>query len=133
MKLIKYILLFLIMVISINCHKSKNDINPLIIGDWRLYQIYEVSWKPLPGIPIQTISFKEGGKYSITYYNEVSCNGDFIFIKRNSLKMIPNGCLPIIESNETIYTLTSDTLTISNKSDPISSYTERIDKYIKIK
>src|SRR4030042_3540937 len=121
MKLIKYIFILFVILLITNCRKSQNDINPLILGDWQLFQVYEGSWTTVPLNPPQTISFNTSGEYSIAYDGRVTCNGTFNFVNSNSLKMNPNGCMPIIESEETIYTLTNDTLTISNKSNSISS------------
>lgn len=116
-----------------DCRKSQNDINPLIIGDWQLFQVYLGSWTTVPIIPAQTISFHSNGEYVIAHDGKTTCDGNFIFKNSNSLKMNPIGCMPIIESEETIYTLTNDTLTVSNRSLSFSSFYGRKDKYIKIK
>jgi hypothetical protein len=79
------------------------------------------------------MSFHSNGEYVIAYDGKTTCDGNFIFKNSNSLKLNPTGCMPIIESEETIYTLTNDTLTVSNKSLSFSSFYVRKDKYIKIK
>jgi hypothetical protein len=115
-----------------DCKKSQDDINSLILGDWQLFQVYEGNWTIVPQTPPQTISFKSNGEYSRAYDGITTCNGTYTFAK-NSLKMDPTGCMPIVESEEMIYLLTTDTLTVSNTSISISSYFGRKDKYIKIK
>jgi len=128
----KYFIFILVILFMTDCRKFKNDINPLIIGDWQLFQVYEGSWTTVPINPPQTFSFHSNGEYVIAIDGKTTCNGNFIFKNSNSLKLNPTGCMPIIESEETIYTLTNDTLTISNKSLSFSSYYGRKDKYIKI-
>jgi hypothetical protein len=129
----KYIIYILVILFVTDCRKSPNDINPLIIGDWQLFQVFEGSWTTVPINPPQTISFHSNGEYVIAYDGTATCDGNFIFNNSNSLKLNPNGCMPLIESEETIYVLTNDTLTISNKSLSFSSYLGRKDKYIKLK
>jgi len=121
-----------------SCGKSKNEINPLILGEWQLIETYGVKadnssgWITIPASPVQTIKFNSNGRYLLFTDRISTCNGSFVFESSNSLKLLPDGCLPLIESVETIYTLTQDTLTISNKSNSISSYSLRRDKYIRI-
>ena len=121
-----------------SCEKSDYEINPLILGEWRLFEIYGVNsdnslgWFTVPESPIQTIIFNSNGEYSLELDDSITCNGDFIFENKTSIKLSPNNCMPLIESIETIYTLSSDTLTISNKSNSISSSNLRRDKYIKV-
>ena len=129
----KYIIFILVILFMTDCRKSQNDINPLIIGDWQLFQVYLGSWTTVPLNPPQTMSFHSNGVYVIAYDGKTTCDGNFIFKNSNSLIMNPIGCMPITESEETIYTLTNDTLTVSNRSLSFSSFYGRKDKYIKIK
>jgi hypothetical protein len=130
---VKYIIFILVIFIMTDCRKSQNNLNPLIIGDWQLFQVYEGSWTTVPINPPLTISFHSNGEYAIAYDGKTTCDGNFMFKNSNSLKLSPTGCMPTIESEETIYTLTNDTLTLSNKSLSFSSFYGRKDKYIKIK
>jgi hypothetical protein len=131
------IVLFVVLVMS-SCAKSKNEINPLILGEWKLIEIYGVKadnstgWMTIQSTPIQTIKFNSNGSYALATDGIPICNGSFAFKGGSSIKFIPEGCMPLIESLETIYTLKIDTLTISNKSSSISSYNLRRDRYIKI-
>jgi hypothetical protein len=131
------IVLIVILVIT-SCGKSKNEINPLILGEWQLIEIYGVKadnstgWMTIPASPVQTIKFNSNGKYTLATDGIPTCNGNFVFEGDSNIKLVPDSCMPLIESLETIYTLTQDTLTISNKSISISSYNLRRDKYIRI-
>jgi len=129
----KYIIFILAILFMTDCRKSQNDINPLIIGDWQLFQVFLGSWTSVPINPPQSISFHSNGEYAIAYDGKTTCNGNFMFTNSNNLKLNPTGCMPIVESEETIYTLTNDTLTVSNRSLSFSDFYGRKDKYIKLK
>jgi hypothetical protein len=126
------------MLLMTGCRKSNHEINPLILGEWKLIEIYgpmaqnPTGWMTIPASPVQTMKFSSNGEYSLSTDGTTTCTGYFIFEGSNSIKLNPNGCLPLIESLETIYTLTHDTLTISNKSNSLSSYSLTRDKYIRI-
>lgn len=135
---IKYIFFLTVIFLMTGCGKTKNDLNPLILGDWQLIEVYgpkvdnTVGWFTIQASPIQTIKFNSNGEYALAVDGNITCNGNFVFEDNKSIKLNPVGCMPLIESVETIYTLTHDTLTISNKSSSISSYSSRKDKYIRI-
>src|SRR4030066_2145223 len=104
-------ILFVILFMT-SCGKSDNEINPLILGEWRLFEIYGVKedntlgWLSIPESPTQTINFSLDGKYSLALDGSINCNGNFIFENKTSIKFSPGDCMPLIESVETIYTLT---------------------------
>ena len=138
MKQIKYIFFLIVIFLMTGCAKTKNELNPLIVGDWQLIEVYgpkagsTVGWFTIQASPIQTIKFNSNGEYALAADGNITCNGSFVFEGNNSIKLKPSGCMPLIESLETIYTLTHDTLTISNKSNSISSFSSRKDKYLRI-
>jgi hypothetical protein len=121
-----------------SCGKTKNELNPLIVGNWKLIEVYgpksdnTVGWFTIQTSPVQTIKFNPDGAYALAVDGNITCNGTFVFEGNKSIKLNPVNCMPLIESVETIYTLTDDTLTISNKSNSISSFNLRRDKYIRI-
>ena len=135
---LRYIIILIVFFFMTSCGKSDNGINPLILGEWQLIEIYGVKedntlgWIIIPDSPFQTIKFSSNGEYSLASDGNISCNGNFVFESNISIKLSPNDCMPLMESVETIYTLTHDTLTISNKSNSISSFNLRRDKYIKV-
>jgi hypothetical protein len=134
----KYLIYFMIILPMIGCGKTQNDLNPAILGDWQLIEVYGVKddntlgWITIPTSHIQTINFNSNGEYTLASDGNKYCTGNFVFEGNSSIKLKPIGCMPLMESLETIYTLTKDTLTISNKSSSISSFNLRRDKYISI-
>ena len=139
MKRINIIFSVVVILLMTSCKKSNHEINPLILGEWKLIEIYgpmaqnPTGWMTVPASPVQTMKFSSNGEYSLSTDGTTTCTGYFIFEGANSIKLNPYGCLPLVESLETIYTLTNDTLTISNKSNSLSSYSLTRDKYIRIK
>lgn len=117
--------------------KKPNDPSSLILGEWELIQIYgpmpgsTVGWFTPQGSPIQTIKFSSNGNYALAADGNTACNGTFVFESKNSVRMNPSNCMPLMQSVETIYKLTQDTLTISNRSSSVSSFSDRKDKYIR--
>jgi hypothetical protein len=132
------LIVIIVILFITSCGKSRNEINPLILGEWQLIEIYDVKadkstgWMTMPASPVQTINFNSNGKYALATDGIPYCNGSFVFKGDSTIKLVPDGCMPLIESLETIYALTHDTLAISNKSISISSYNLRRDKYIRI-
>jgi hypothetical protein len=139
MALIKFIISVIVILFATSCGKSKNELYPLIVGDWKLIEVYgpksdnTIGWFTIQTSPVQTIRFNPDGAYSIAVDGSITCIGTFVCEGSKSIKLNPENCTPLIESVETIYTLTKDTLTISNKSKCLSSFYLRRDKYIKIK
>ena len=135
---IKFIFSVIVVLFMTSCGKPKNDLNPLIVGDWKLVEEYgpksdnTVGWFTIQTSPIQTIKFNANGGYALAVDGSITCNGTFVFEGNKSIRLNPENCMQLIESVETIYTLTNDTLTISNKSNSISSFNLRRDKYLRI-
>lgn len=132
---IKSFLLLVIILIMSGCSKT-NDTKSLILGEWKLIQIYGPTgstndWFQVQNSPILTIKFNSNGEYGIAADGNTTCSGTYIFESYKSIKMNPSGCMPLGQSVETIYKLTSDTLIISNNSSTISSFNLRKDKYIR--
>jgi hypothetical protein len=134
---LKFIFSLIVVLFMTSCGKTKNELNPLIVGDWKLIEVYgpksdnTVGWFTIQTSPVQTIKFNQDGAYALAVDGSITCNGTFVFEGNKSIKLNPENCMPLIESVETIYTLTNDTLTISNKSNSISSFNLRKDKYIR--
>jgi len=119
-------------LLTTNC--SKDDYPPLLIGEWKLIEVYgPYGWSSVTGPPVHIISFNSKGDYTIYNNDEVTCRGSFKYEKENTLYLKLNDCLPLISSTETIYTLTTDTLIISNNSITYSSFSDQKDKYIRNK
>jgi hypothetical protein len=120
------------------CGKTKNYLNPLIIGNWQLIEVYgpktdsTIGWCTIQASPVQTIKFNSNAEYSLALNEKINCNGNFVFEDTNIIKLNPLGCLPIVESVETIYTLTLDTLIISDHSNSKSNFNLYRDKYFRI-
>lgn len=138
MKKFKFIAItFIIFLLNIKCEKSKNDGNNIILGEWRLIEVFGVKtdktlgWITVPSSPIQKINFSSNGSYTISADGNITCNGNFAFVSNDKLNLNPNSCMPLMQVTETIYKLTSDSLIISNHSNSISSFNLRQDKYIR--
>ena len=138
MKRINIIFSVVVILLMTSCKKSNHEINPLILGEWQLIETYgpmaenPSGWMTVPATPIQTIKFSSNGEYYLSTDGTTTCTGYFTFEGSDNIKLNPDGCLPLVESVETIYTLTHDTLIISNKSNSLSSYNLTRDKYIRI-
>jgi len=137
MKAMRYTIAIAIMFFLIACEKDKQEFNPLILGKWQLIEIYgekndhTLGWIIIDDSHIQTIKFNSEGDYTMATDGNITCNGNFVFESDSILRLKPHDCLPLIESVETIYKLTPDTLIFSNRSISISSFNLRKDKYIK--
>ena len=133
MKWTKFIVVLIFIFLIVDCEKDKNYFNSLILGKWQLTEIYisTLGWIVISDSPIQTIEFSPNEDYQLATDGTTTCNGKYRFESDSTIKLIPNDCILLIESLETIYELTDDTLIISNRSISISS-TIRRDKYIKI-
>jgi len=137
MKAMRYTIAIAIMFFLIACEKDKQEFNPLILGKWQLIEIYgekndhTLGWIIIDDSTIQTIEFNSEGDYTLATDGNITCNGNFVFESDSILRLKPHDCLPLIESIETIYKLTADTLIFSNRSISISSFNLRKDKYIK--
>ena len=133
----RYTIAIAIMFFLIACEKDKQEFNPLILGKWQLIEIYgekndhTLGWIIIDDSTIQTIEFNSEGDYTLATDGNITCNGNFVFESDSILRLKPHDCLPLIESIETIYKLTADTLIFSNRSISISSFNLRKDKYIK--
>jgi hypothetical protein len=139
MSWVKLSIFLLVLTLLTSCAKSKHELNPFILGEWKLIEIYGVmaenptGWMTVPTSPVQTMKFSSNGEYSLSTDGTTTCTGYFVFEGNNNIKLNPYGCLPLVESLETIYTLTHDTLTISNKSNSLASYNLTRDKFIRIR
>jgi hypothetical protein len=137
MRWIKLIAISVFVFLIIECEKDKNYFNPLILGNWRLIEIFGVKddntlgWIVIYNSHIQTIEFGSNGEYKLATDGNITCKGKYIFESDSTIKLKPNNCMPLMKSVETIYKLTPDTLIISNKSSSISSFNLRRDKYIR--
>lgn len=137
MRWIKLIAIPVCIYVTIECERDKNYINPLILGDWRLIEIYgekedkTYGWIIIEDSLIQTIEFNLNGEYKLATDGNITCKGKYMFVNDSTIKLKPNNCMPLIKSVETIYKLIPDTLIISNKSSSISSSSLRRDKYIR--
>jgi len=137
MKAMRYTIAITIMFFLIACEKNTQEFNPLILGEWQLIEIYgekndhTLGWIIIDDSHIQTIEFNSEGDYTLATDGNITCNGNFVFESDSILRLKPHDCLPLIESVETIYKLTPDTLIFSNRSIGISSFNLRKDKYIK--
>jgi len=133
----RYTIAIAIMFFLIACEKDKQEFNLLILGKWQLIEIYgekndhTLGWIIIDDSTIQTIEFNSEGDYTLATDGNITCNGNFVFESDSILRLKPHDCLPLIESIETIYKLTADTLIFSNRSISISSFNLRKDKYIK--
>ena len=137
MKWIKLIAVLVFIFLIIDCEKDKNHFNSLILGKWQLIEIFAekedntLGWIVISDSPIQTIEFGSHGEYQLATDGTTTCDGKYMFESDSTIKFNPNNCMPLIRSVETISMLTHDTLIISNKSNSISSFNLRRDKYIR--
>ncbi|MCJ7447314.1 MAG: hypothetical protein MUO72_06475 [Bacteroidales bacterium] len=137
MRWIKYISILIVIFLTIKCERIENDANSLILGEWRLIEVYgersdhTFGWFTVQESPILTTKYNPNGKYAIYADGSTICIGDFVFESSNTLKLNPHDCMPRWQSVETIYKLTPDTLIISNTSNSLSSSRGQIEKYIK--
>lgn len=141
MKTIKFIILIQLIFGLSSCDKEENVFNSMLIGNWQLIEIggtdenNMIFWQvrvDTINTDIQTVQFNADGNYQISTNGNPSCNGRFTFETDTTIRMIPNDCMPLMESVEYIKKVTTDTLIITNKSISYSSYLGRVDKYYKI-
>jgi hypothetical protein len=139
MKQIKSIIIMLVIFLLTGCGKSKDDLNELILGEWQYIGFYgekadnTQGWIVVQDSPIQTTRFLSNGQYSLTTDGMIKCNGSFNFESPEKVRMNPQDCMPRIQSLETIFTLTEDSLIISNSSLTFLSTVYLKELYIKLK
>ena len=103
----------------VNCEENIKEINSLIIGKWQLIglQTGNISeWIKVEDSAEQTKEFMSNGEYLFNLGENISCRGSYVFESDNTIRLKPKNIGLFAESVETIYTLTTDTLIISNFS-----------------
>ena len=117
-----------------SCRKPWHESYSLILGEWKIIATSKVGsedWFLYPPSQKNTIKFESDYTYSTASHDKISCSGKFEFINKTSIILSPDGCLPRMESVETIYKLTKDTLIITNNQIGYLSYIP-LDKYIRL-
>jgi hypothetical protein len=118
-----------------SCKKPWYESYELILGEWKIIATSKEGsndWFLYPTSSKNTLRFESDYTYSTASHDVTYCNGKYEFINKTSIKIMPEGCFPIdIESLETIYKLTKDTLIITDHQIGYLSYTP-VNKYIRL-
>lgn len=118
--------IFLVLIPS--CDKAKTP--ELLCGEWKkVAQFTSEGWKEIPDSSNVIVQFNQSGFYSEFVNGKVNCSGSYQVDKDKNLIINRNGCLPMFSSTETIFTLTQDTLIVSDHSSSISSFSGTMNKY----
>lgn len=135
MKWNKYIIISLLIFLVVNCEEENREINSLIIGKWQLSEIYMGStsgWIKVEDTPKQTKEFMSNWEYLLCVDGNIWCKGSFNIENDSTIRLKPADCLINFESVEVIYSLTVDSLIMSDHSLSISSFNGRKEKYFRI-
>jgi hypothetical protein len=132
-KLLRSISIYFLSLLVLSCEEEMKDINSIIVGKWQLSEFHtgHSKWIKVEDPTLQIKEFRSDGKYLFKSSDQILCKGNYALESDSTIRLEPEIRISYTESIELIYSLSTDTLIISNYWYPLLSY-ERKEKHFRI-